>query len=381
MRVLGNSYSLLNYNSMFITLSKYKYSPTELTDSSVNSLQLTQKYYDGWKLAGHLYRPYKRELGDLSTCGDWKNYGCLKIWLHNENGNRKALKIEKRILPYKPKQSKIDRFYSQDNPIFTKPTKLNCGRLGCPECLQGTCFRKALKIEKRILSYKPKQSKIDRFLTANLDFKSNDNMVKSQVFVTRKPIHVIVSPDLEFLDMTFQEVRKKVVKLLLRVGMEGGVLVAHHFRKDEEGLYKKRGLHFHCIGYAENNRVNGEEVAKQFQENRIIVKNVKERMSVRRTASYLLSHCSVNENRTHSVTWFGKLSYNKMKVESDLTELEKLEKLKKCPLCDSKLVEIFYIGKGHQPTTIKFDKGYNWTTIKNRSNLWRLEKIRLQEHE
>jgi len=45
------------------------------------------------------------------------------------------------------------------------------------------------------------------------------------------------------------------------------------------------------------------------------------------------------------------------------------------------LVEIFYIGKGHQPTTIKFDKGYNWTTIKNRSNLWRLEKIRLQEHE
>jgi len=309
-------------------LSKYKCSPAGLTDSSVNSLQPTQKYYDGWRLAGHLYRPYKRELGDLSTCGDWKNYGCLKIWLHNENGNRKALKIEKRIL-----------------------------------------------------SYKPKQSKIDRFLTANLDFKSNDNMVKSQVFVTRKPIHVIVSPDLEFLDMTFQEVRKKVEKLLLRVGMEGGVLVVHHFRKDEEGLYKKRGLHFHCIGYAENNRVNGEEVAKQFQENRIIVKNVKERMSVRRTASYLLSHCSVNENRTHSVTWFGKLSYNQMKVESDLTELEKLEKLKKCPLCDSKLVEIFYIGKGHQPTTIKFDKGYNWTTIKNRSNLWRLEKIRLQEHE
>ena len=310
------------------TLSKYKYSPTELTESSVNNEQLSQIQYDGWVLAGH-DKPYKVDKeylkkygikkpgGDKSTCGEWVYYGCK-----NDQGHTNNL------------------LTNNTNPVFIKPTKFNCNRLRCSECYTRAAFSRSVKINKRIKYFQQTEGY----------YNSPDKLIET---------HVIVSPRIEIQD-TYESIRSKVVKLLLDVGVVGGVLVVHHFRCDDYSNYKNRGLHFHCVGYAPDAFIDGVEVARQFKKHHFaIVKNKGARKSVRKTVSYLLGHCSVKKGK-HSITWFGKLSYSNMKYHMSRVDLDDLEKIRCCPVCQESLVRLDYIGLDRPPTELSFGKISDW---------------------
>lgn len=301
-----------------ITISNYKSYLDTLTKSNVNNLQVAQQIqYKGWELAGQS-KPYSIKDGDKSTCGKWAYYGCKNTELHTNN-----------LLTKIP------------NPVFIKPTKFNCNRLRCKECYTRASFFRSTKITKRIKDFR----KTAKYYNSNLNHMTET--------------HVVVSPRVEIND-TYISIREKVVKLLRDVGVIGGVLVVHHFRKDAEGNHTKKGLHFHCVGYADRARVDGLEVKRQFKkENFAIVHNKGRRRSTQKTISYLLNHCSINDKH-HSITWFGKLSYSNMKISGGLNDYEKLEKIRSCPICQSKLVKLTYVGIDRPPDEISYGMISDW---------------------
>lgn len=296
-------------------LSKYKDSQQALSHSSVNSEQLSQIQYDGWRLVGWK-KPYRIKDGDLSDCGKWVFYGCKNISKHTNNLTT-----------------------NNKNPVFVKPTKYNCNRLSCSECYTRASYFRSVKIDRRIKSFQKQPA----------FFTSPDPLIET---------HVIVSPRIEIQD-TYESIRSKVVKLLLDVGVIGGVLVVHHFRC-EDRKYDKKGLHFHCVGYAPKADVDGLEVKKQFRKWKCIVKNKGKRKSVRKTVSYLLSHCSVKEGK-HSITWFGKLSYSELK-NPNVTEydIKEYERIRCCPMCQERLVRLDYVGIDRPPEDVIYDDVSNW---------------------
>ena len=301
-----------------ITISNYKSSLSALTEPSVNSLQIAQQIqYKGWELAGQS-KPYSVKDGDKSNCGEWVYYGCKNTELHTNNLLTKIT-----------------------NPVFIKPTKFNCNRLRCKECYARTSFFRSTKIAKRIKDFRKKEA----------FYESGTYLVET---------HVVVSPRGE-IDDTYVSIRKKVIKLLQDVGVIGGVLVVHHFRKDVEGKHTKKGLHFHCVGYAPRARVDGLEVKRQFKkENFAIVHNKGRRKSTQKTVSYLLNHCSINEKH-HSITWFGKLSYSNMKGPGGSNDYEKQEEIRSCPMCQSKLVKLTYVGLDRPPDEISYGIISDWS--------------------
>ena len=300
-------------------LSKYKYSQNELNDSSVINEQLSQIQYDGWELAGKS-EPYRIDRSDKSNCGEWVYYGCKNVSKHKNN-----------------------LLTNNTNPVFVKPTKYNCNRLRCSECYTRASYERSLKISKRIKH-----------------FRKTSGFYNSRSYL--KETHVIVSPRVEIND-TYESIRSKAVKKLQDVGLVGGVLVVHHYRC-EDRKYTKKGLHFHAVGFAHNARVDGLEVKRQFEkENGWIIKNKGSRKSVRKTISYLLSHCSVKEGK-HSITWFGKLSYSKMKNPGILDkELKELEKVRCCPMCQERLDRLEYVGLDRPPTELGYGKASDWIIV------------------
>ena len=300
-------------------LSKYKYSQNELNDSSLINEQFSQIQYVGWELAGKS-EPYSREKLDKSTCGEWVYFGCKNTSKHTNN-----------------------LLTNNQNPAYIKPTKYNCNRLRCSECYTRASYHRSLKIEKRIKHFRKTSA-----------FYNSRSILKET--------HVIVSPRVEIND-TYESIRSKAVKKLQDVGLVGGVLVVHHFRC-EDRKYTKKGLHFHAVGFADKAQVDGLEVARQFKkDNGWIIKNKGSRKSVRKTISYLLSHCSVKEGK-HSITWFGKLSYSQMK-NPGITEKEmkELEKLNCCPMCQERLVRLEYVGTDRPPEDISYLNSSDWKKI------------------
>jgi hypothetical protein len=307
------------------SLSINKHSSGVLNDSSLINSQFAQIQYEGWQLAGKS-KPYVKlyfengdwnSFSDKSTCGEWINYGCKNVSKHKNN-----------LLTNNP------------NPVFIKPTKHNCHRLRCSECYTRESYFRSVKIAKRIRY----------FQQTNEFYSSNDPLMET---------HVIVSPRVEIQD-TYVSIRSKVVKLLQAVGVVGGVLIVHHFRC-EDRKYDKKGLHFHCVGYSSRALVRGSEVSRQFKNNNFaIVKNKGKRRSVQKTVSYLLSHCTVNE-KYHSITWFGKLSYSKLKNPGATEyDIEELEKIRCCPMCQERLVKMTYVGMDRPPTEIGYGNLEDW---------------------
>ena len=314
------------------SLSDNKHSTSALTESSLNLSQFAkQKQYEGWELAGSS-RPYfidkkfKEEFGytnpddDKSHCGKWVVYGCINVSKHKNN-----------LLTDNP------------NPVFFKPNQFNCHRLRCSECYAREAYFGSVRIARRI-KY----------------FKQTSEYFNSRSIL--KETHIIVSPRVEIQD-SYISIRSKVVKLLLDVGVIGGVLIVHHFRCEDK-KYDKLGLHFHCVGYSHRARVRGSEVARQFKKyNFAIVKNKGERRSVQKTISYLLSHSTVHK-KYHSITWFGKLTYSKLSTpEITIEEMKEFEKIKCCPICKERLDKLDYVGIDRPPTELGYGKASDWIIV------------------
>jgi len=242
--------------------------------------------WQNWSLPGHgeSYR----------DCGDWRYKGCLNVEGHAVH--------------------RLD-CVSYEGKVFVKRYRRSCDRAECPICYEKWASRAAFRAERRLKQY---------------------------CSGYRRPIHVIVSPsqvDCDSLD--YAELRLKAYNILKKVGIEGGVCIVHPFRENEDkSWYLSPHFHFVCYGWIRN-------VGAMYEKEGWIVKNLGIRKSVYATLHYQLTHAGVHrpseeakffekEGKKATITWFGALSYNKLKVEEE-------EGKEKCPVCEKPLVALKWI--------------------------------------
>ncbi|MDH5374331.1 MAG: hypothetical protein OEY40_02535 [Candidatus Bathyarchaeota archaeon] len=203
----------------------------------------------------------------------------------------------------------------------------SCHRPSCPVCYLSWASRQAHKIEGRLAEARKRFGKAE---------------------------HVIVSLPTWDYGLGYEDLRKKVVKVLKSRGVIGGCLIFHGFRYNNVRLWYW-SPHFHVLGVIKGgygcrncnhergdcrscSGFNGREV-RGFEKDGYIVKVMGERKTVFGTAWYQLNHSTIRTNvkRPHACTWFGVCSYRKLKVK-----VEKRKSL--CPICGEELVKLHYLG-------------------------------------
>jgi hypothetical protein len=239
-----------------------------------------------WSLPGHGVA--------YQDCGHLRYRGCLNVEGHRQS----ALDLE--IL----------------GKVYVEWYRRSCGRLECP-----TCYEKAAALGAHRIAY--------RLAAVGRSYG--------------RVIHLIVSPNKRDFGLLYRKLRSKAYKIAKRAGFRGGAAIFHPFRKHpRKGWYSSP--HFHFLGYGWINWSKNTYEATGW-----VVKNVGIRRTVEGTAFYQLSHCGVSTiktqsidgrsyRETHSVTWFGKLAWNKLRIEVEAQEIHV------CPICGLELVPLLYLG-------------------------------------
>jgi len=148
----------------------------------------------------------------------------------------------------------------------------------------------------------------------------------------QKPIHLVVSVPVWDYGIDIKKLRAKANKLQKSVGVEGCAMFFHPFRFDADKNQWYVSPHFHLIGFGWI-----EHTEDLYKKEGWVVRNLGVRHSIGEvfgTVQYELSHCGV-KSRSHSVTWLGKMSYSKLKVQ-------KVNKEHVCPDCGRKLQPLTY---------------------------------------
>lgn len=251
-----------------------------------------------WQLPGHGVA-----YGD---CGQKRYRGCLNVEGHTQS----ALDVD------------------TEGKAYVEWYLRSCGRLECPTCYEKAASAEAHKIEYRLKS-------VGRSMGA--------------------VIHLIISPPKSDWGLSFTKLRAKMYKIARKAGFRGGSAIFHPFRKHpRKGWFFS--AHFHLIGYG---WIVWDE--SLFRETGWVVKNRGIRKSVAATAFYQISHCGLtvqkkqsfdnrNYRAVHSITWFGKLAYNKLRIPKEVIEEHV------CPLCKEKLVPLLHFG----PEELQGDEGSGW---------------------
>jgi len=216
---------------------------------------------------------------EREDCGKWLTKGCLNVPAH--------VKSE---FPGK---------------VFIKTFQKSCYRASCEKCFKKWMARDSNKATRRIEKYE----------------KQSGDPAK----------HFIISVPSWKYYVPANILRKEVYKILKKVNCKGGTLIFHPFRYRKEIKQWYYSPHFHCIGFGwiENTK-------EIYNEAGWIVKNKGVRESTFATFYYLLSHAGVKKGY-HTLTWFGSLSYSKLKVEKEPNP-------DVCPLCEGKLKPVFHYG-------------------------------------
>lgn len=280
-----------------------------------NSLEVSERYsVDGWQLPGHGQA--------LEDCGRTLVFGCLDVEAH--------------------RQANLDR--EVVGKVFVDLRRRSCLRAVCPTCYEKWAAKEAHKIEYRFSNWHG----------------------------SGRPIHVTISVPERLWAAPLEVLRSVVYKIAARVGIYGGSCIVHPFRQkcklcgSPKDTFTDRCLncgcsefswvfspHFHIIGFG---WVNGDRVSEISKKEGWVTVNLGVRDSVNSTAFYQLSHAGVKEGK-HTVTWFGRLAYNKLKVVPEVVEKPL------CPLCKAELVKLHWAGLGEMPFTEEgqyFDDPENW---------------------
>lgn len=223
-----------------------------------------------------------------ANCGLLGVKGCLNVGAH--------------------KDAHLDDLEAGSKAYF-KVFKQTCARAECPFCYESWASKEAHAIDYRLTQYRG----------------------------VGRPIHVIISPPKKDWYLFIEQLRPKAYKNAKNCGFLGGSCIFHPFREE---LLTKRWYfspHFHLIGYGWI-----KSTAKNYERTGWIVKNAGIRKSVEATAFYQLSHAGVHKHH-HTITWFGKLSYNKMRVAPEVVKPEV------CPICGAELVKLRWLGEGECP--------------------------------
>jgi hypothetical protein len=254
----------------------------------------------------------------LEGCGKWMYRGCLEVDQHSKYD----ISMNQLTLDGEPaKKFAVVQAY-----------KASCGRLACPICLEKACAKEAAKVAHRVMSFKAPRRML--------------------------PFHVVVSVPLQDQYLPYREIRNRAMELAKKAGVLGGSLLFHPYRKydepeEEEDLQPDFSVldspgswyvspHFHLLGYG---WIHGKKVKAIHDQSGWVIRNLGVRKplpgqtledAVRATAHYQLSHCGVHPH-FHTVTWFGALAYNKLKVSPEPPEKHE------CPLCGSELQKVEFV--------------------------------------
>lgn len=284
---------------------------------------IKSKYPDrGWATFGN-FQVVGNGLQKYSDCGNYKyTKVCLNVDLHD------VVTLDGK--DYRGK-------------VYVRLVHKCCGNWSCPICYKGVAAREAHNVEKRIAEYARRHGGV--------------------------PEHLIISVPRSDWGLDFEVLRRKMEKIAESCGVRGGADIFHHARyaNAEEARVKgipfgwRLGFHWHIIGvlkggyqcrYCKKSSCSGcsgynKLWEKERERSGWVVKvamdregNVGKRVSIYRTAYYQLEHSSIRTDvkRPHPLTWFGELSYRRLKV--------KVEKRKHtCPICSSELVKAIYLGK------------------------------------
>ena len=202
-----------------------------------------------------------------------------------------------------------------DGGIRAQTFRLCCFRSSCPVCSEQWARRSTARI-------------MDRLTHS----KKNLKHLK----------HVVVSPPTWLQHKPIEELRKEARKMAKRAGIQGGLDIVHPFRQRNGQWYLSPHFHYLALGWVT-------KTDELFQKNGWLVKNIGIRENPVGTVSYLLSHAGIKKRR-HTVTWFGDLSYSKLKIE-------KLEFKTKCPECEKDFQRLlcFKDGLVVEPPPIPFE--------------------------
>ena len=255
-------------------------------------------------------------------CGKTLIFGCLDVEAHSQAC------LDKDVV----------------GKVFIDLRKRTCLRAKCPTCYEKWAGKEAHKIEYRLSQWKS----------------------------SGKAIHLMVSVPRDLWYIPLEDLRPRIYKVARRVGFFGGSCIVHPFRQkcvycgSPKDTLLERCLncghshfkwffspHFHLIGFG---WIRGDRVKEQYEKSGWISKNLGVRDSVFSTAHYQLSHCGTKEGK-HSVTWFGRLSYNKLRVVPEIVEK------RTCPLCGAELVRLLWVGGGSCPYEAEgeyYDDPDNW---------------------
>lgn len=261
--------------------------PGSQSSQIVGILPIAKSITSKFSLPGH---------GDpYHDCGEFFTKGCLNVEGH--------------------KQQKLD--LNVAGLVLIRRIMRTCLRSECPTCYQKWAGKEANKIEHRLLGAKQGRLHWGRV------------------------IHVTVSlPESDYgLEMeNYPKLRVKIYKILKKVGLFGGSMLYHPWRQrpNRSWYYSP---HFHILGYG---WIRGKKVASLSKRTGYVVKNLGVRKSIVATAQYQLSHCGIKKG-THSVTWFGELAYNKVKVKPKKAQPEV------CPVCGEPLSYVFWKLDGPDP--------------------------------
>ncbi len=157
-------------------------------------------------------------------------------------------------------------------------------------------------------------------------------------------------------ELDYKKMKQKARKILKEIKIRGGSTIFHPFRFNKKLRCWYYSPHFHvvCFGFLPRG-----SLAEAYHQNGWFVKYLGVRKSVFATFYYLLSHCGIR-HRIRSVSWFGDLSYSKL-------EKENLPDYNRCPLCNRKLVEIYYKGWDPPVPSESFFEGFvdapGWYTV------------------
>ena len=209
----------------------------------------------------------------------------------------------------------LDHKAHGDGKIRAQTYQLCCFRASCPKCSGKWAKRSTARILERLKASK-----------------------KNQKFLK----HVVVSPPTWLQHKPIEELRKQARIMAKRAGIEGGLDIVHPFRKKGKDWYLSPHFHYLAFGWVS-------ATDDIFQKNGWLVKNIGIRENPIGTVMYLLSHAGVKKRR-HTITWFGELSYSKLKIE-------KVDFHIKCPNCDANFQRLICFRKGWvvKPPPIKMD--------------------------
>lgn len=267
-----------------------------------------------------------------SNCGTYYTKGCLNVKDHHA------------------KNTLLDGYHPEhEGSVYIRRFRNSCHRALCPKCWEDWANREKDRAVQRLKAFKIKGKKL-------------------------KVVHLVASVPQKDYFLSIDQMRKKAYKSLKSVHALGGMLIFHPKRKrcvkcKRPKPFKKNRCvcgsygfewyfspHFHILGYGWIY-----DVRKSYFSNGYVIVNLGIRKSVEGTIFYQLSHCGISTKK-HTITWFGALSYNKIKV------IYKEKEDYRCPLCSNKLRRVIYRGQNKEvfENLIEFyDNEADWYYKKN----------------